>query len=125
MLDSKTKTLLSTINRLSNDGYTVLSFEEILTSLPIDMAFSQSELYQTLSELNVNEYLSIKYQDDSEVCLCVLPKCRLLFEQCEKDDFVKYAQKRTNLKYCFLGAFSGGVIGGVISVLLTVLLSKC
>ena len=117
MLDSKSKTLLFAINGLCGDGYKVLTFEEVLSALPPEIVFTKILLTQILCELDLKGYISIKYQDDNEVCVATLPKTRLFFEQCETELTDKTTNKRLTFKFSFLGALCGSLIGAIITTL--------
>ncbi len=114
MLDSKSTSVLIAINSLCKDGYKVLSLTEILSTLPKELSFSQITLCQTLSELDYKGYISIKYQDDSEVCLSTLPKARLILEQTATEIEQSLKDNRLNFKNAFLGSLCGGLLSDVI-----------
>ena len=114
MLDSKSTSVLIAINSLCKDGYKVLSLTEILSTLPKELSFSQITLCQTLSELDYKGYISIKYQDDSEVCLSTLPKARLILEQTAKEIEQSLKDNRLNFKNACLGSLCGGLLSDVI-----------
>jgi DNA-binding MarR family transcriptional regulator len=114
MLDSKSTSVLIAVNTLCQDGYKVLSLTEILYELPKEVLISQTTLCQTLSELEYKGYLSIKYQDDSEVCLSTLPKARLFLEQTATEIEQSLKDNRLNFKNAFFGSLCGGLLSDVI-----------
>lgn len=122
MLDKRCLELLNIINQQCVDtGYKVLDFDLLVSSMPKSLGVDGITVRECLNQLSLKEYVSIKYQDEKEVCLSPLPKGRLVFE--EKID-LEIEKNRAERKY-FVYAFLGALLGGVITVItVAVLLAK-
>ena len=111
MLDQRTSELLNIINgECQGTGYKILSLSELSLSMPKKYCMDQDGIRQSLKVLYEKEYLSVKYEDQNEVCLAVLPKGRLVFENgIEKEMERKSSDKRT-ATFAFMGALFGGIV---------------
>ena len=121
MLDEKSLALLNGLKADSvANGYKIYSIEE-LKALTSYAGVTDEDIIECISSLRIGEYISVKYQDQTEVCLSVLAKGRA---ECEnailKETSTPVAVK--NQKEAFTGAFLGAVLGGVIAVLLAVII---
>ncbi len=115
MLDKRCIALLDVINSNSNDsGYKIFSFEELISLLPIRLSFDVEGLMETLSNLSRNEFISIKYQDENEVCLRPLIKGRVAIENKTEKDLEENSFKKKLIIFSFLGGLFGGLLSGVI-----------
>ncbi len=121
MLDKIGVKLLNLINSTcEGTGYVVLSSEELLDAT--DNSVDRRGLSTYLSELKSKELISVRYEDEREVCLCLLPKGRLIYQTISEGiSRGKRAEKNT-FRYSFLGGVSGGVIGGAIGFILSVIM---
>lgn len=117
MLDKLNTKLLKELNNLCDGGsYKVLELNEIIASMPkFKMQFDT--LKQNLEYLKEREYLDIKYFDENEVCLCVMPKGRLHSEEiAEQKKQVKSFYKVlivtsiSSALFAFLGALLGWIV---------------
>lgn len=118
MLDQRTLTLLNILNNeCYNGGYKVFSIDELLLSFPPPFIVDRQDFYESLSILCAQEYVSVKYQDDIEICLSVLSKARRLLESRLESEIEKHSLER---RY-FVFALLGGAFGGVISFLLSLI----
>jgi hypothetical protein len=95
-------------------GYRVFDVEELLGFLPASLGVKKEEIKFCVKTLAEREYVSVKYIDDNEVCLCPLPKGRLVFEN--RID-LQIEQSRVDKKvfaHAFLGALIGAILPTVI-----------
>lgn len=92
----------------TGNSYGVYSVEDLLSSLPAHADLSKEDLKAELSLLNEREYISIKYQDDTEVCFAVTSKGRQAFENGLKDKLSEGNRRRAYMWYGFLGSAIGG-----------------
>lgn len=122
MLDKRCLSLLNIINReCVGSGYKVFDTEYLLSSMPVKFGLDNQSVLDCVKTLADREYISVKYQDDFEICLCPLNKGRLVFEnQIECEIERAHAQKFYFL-YSFLGALSGGLSLIILLVVLGVI----
>ncbi len=114
MLDKKSVELLQLLNKLCADGgYKILKISELKNSL-VKVYKSKDDLVESLKVLYDRDYISIKYQDDEEVCVNVLTKGRLLFENTSDINKQNNSIKRVSFVYSFFFFLFGGVITAVI-----------
>ena len=96
MLDKRCGFLLEIINeRCSGSGYKVIDVEELRSAMPKYFSETNESIFEHLSYLSSREYISIKYQDETEVCLCPLTKGRLISEIKQEEDIEKKKDKKT------------------------------
>ena len=123
MLDEISLTLLAIIDgQCAQNGYRVFDFEEIVKFLPSHLKVDTSIIKESLVSLNASGYISIKYQDEVEVCLSSLPKGRQLLERQRLDKQTLQEFKRIHLKNSLLGGFLGGLVTGILFVIIFVVL---
>ena len=121
MLDNLGGELLKYVNIETQGKYKVLSFEDIITSLSVKGLIDVEMVRKKIKLLTEKEYLSVKYEDDGEICLTVLTKGRQYLEKCVEDEIEKSRLLRSYFIYGFLGAFLGSIIGVIINVLFLLL----
>ncbi len=121
MLDKRCSALLDVINgECTGSGYKVMEIGELMLSMPKLFDATDQSIIEHLSYLSAREYISIKYQDEREVCLMPLTKGRLVTET-RIDEQIETVQKRRNyFLYSFFGAFSAGLI--CMAIILLILL---
>ncbi len=119
MLDKRCFALLEYLNRQClNTGYKVFSNEELIGVLPAEYGMDIDSLKECLKDLAEREYVSIKFLDDKEVCLCPLTKGRLVFENRLEDEIVKSRAEKRYFLSGAIGALTGGVIGSLIQAVI-------
>lgn len=80
VLDKVTRRILKTIeSKCESDNYNVLEKNEIIADLPKNTAPEVLDKY--IDYLSSHKYIDIKYNDDNEICLLLLPKTRLEDEE--------------------------------------------
>ncbi|MBO7345705.1 MAG: hypothetical protein J6U92_07205 [Clostridia bacterium] len=118
MLDERCMVLLKIINgECVGTGYKIFALEDLALSLPRRFLADKEEVSKLLINLCEREYISVKYQDEIEVCVCTLPKGRTVFERAVESEI---ENSRVEKRY-FLWAFLGGVSGGLVSALIVAL----
>ena len=119
MLDKRCVCLLEVLNgECESSGYKIFSIEELVLAMPESLgvdAFIVEECIKTLCD---HEYISVKYQDDVEVCLCPLTKGRLVFENKIDQELEKSKDRKLYLWFSFFGAFLGGFFVTLITITL-------
>lgn len=114
MLDKRCLTLLNVINlQCVNSGYKIFSIEELVLSMPSYLGMDSEQVLQCIKTLTDKEYISVKYQDEREICTCPLTKGRLVFENRLEEEL----QKTLDRKRYFLYSFLGGLLGGFLASL--------
>ena len=110
MLDERTFALLNLINlECQNGGYKVFLIKDLIYSMD-KYSFDEYDFLESIERLKNHQYISVKYQDDNEICLAPLIKGRL---ESEKRLERKIEQTENEKKYFFY-SFLGGIIGGVL-----------
>ncbi len=122
MLDKRCKILLNIINKeCVNSGYKVLEINDLALSMPSELGVDNEGITECINTLAMQEYISVKYQDDKEVCLSPLSKGRLIFENRIDQEIEKKIYQRKYFLNSFFGSMVGGLIVGVIFLLLVLL----
>lgn len=123
MLDKRTLKLLDILNNeCQGAGYKVFYINDLKLMLPESLALDENGIRESLSALSEREYISVKYQDDLEVCLCPLPKGRLVFENRLDEEIEKKQSARKYFLFSALGGFLGGFLATILAVGLIILL---
>ena len=78
MLDKQNYKIIKKLQKLCDDSsYKVFDIEELCSLFNL----KKEALDNDFKYLKTNEYIDIKYTDESVICLCLLPKSRQLEEQ--------------------------------------------
>jgi len=113
MLDKLCKKILKILEKLCNlNSYSIIEINEILQLLSLDV--EMDVLCKYIKFLSDNEYIDVKYMDDKQVCLAILPKAKGIEEEA-KEDKKLYAKcirmmiisSLLSLIFGFVGAFLG------------------
>ncbi len=108
MIDKRTGELLNLLNGYCAGGsYKILSVGELLAGLPKKLGMDEDALRESLKALQEREYIRVKYEDETEFCLCTLPKGRFLYENKEEAREEKVKSRRSYFASAFFGAFFG------------------
>ena len=119
MLDFKSKKLLNIINgECKGAEHKVFSFTELALFYPQKFGVSEEEVRNILKTLFARGYISVRYEDDNEVCLCITPDGRSIVE----NEVFESVDRLKTEKGLFVYSFVGGVFGGVFSALIFVAL---
>lgn len=104
-MDKRNKKLIFELNKMCNSSYSVLEFTEIISKLPRKYSFDVEYLKKSLDYLQKRNYIDIKYYDEKEICLSVLPKSHSL-----EEDLLEERNKRLNyFKLSFFSAILSGL----------------
>lgn len=115
MLDKRSLKLLEYIDKeCQSGGYKVFTTKELISAFPEDDIADEDGVRECVRTLADREYISVKYQDDAEVCLMPLSKGRLVFENRLDDEIEKFRAERRYFIFSFLGAMAGGFIVALI-----------
>ena len=119
MLDKRCLALLNILNgECQKSGYKIFSITELVCSMPVHFNIDKDGVRECVHLLAEREYISVKYEDEEEICACPLPKGRLTFENRLDEEVEKVRLERK----CFIFSFTGGVLGGLIATILAVTL---
>ena len=112
MLDKRCLALLNVINgECLSSGYKVFSVDELVLSMPPHFGMDGEGVKECLATIAERDYISVKYQDDVEVCMCPLSKGRLVFENRIDEQMERARAEKRYFAYSFLGGiFGGGII---------------
>ncbi len=125
MLDSRSKQLLQVLNtECEGSTYKVFDKEFLISSMPKAVGLDEFGLKHCLNFLLEREYISIKYEDEKELCVCPLPKGRLLFEENLDSEIEVFNNKKSLLLYSFFGAFIGSFFVSLLITLVLALVGK-
>ena len=123
MLDQRTATLLNHVNALCADGtYKIIEQEELLSCFPAKMGMDGESLSKTVSYLQENGYLDVKYAQDGTYCLCPLPEGRMYVERARAAKSDVSRRRRDIVLMTAIGAFIGAFAGSLIAWLISTLL---
>ena len=82
MIDNRSLALLNILCLNSNGSdYKVFDVIDLLNQMPKEFSTDKSLIENGLNFLSERDYISVKYQDDKEVCLALTQKGRLVFEK--------------------------------------------
>jgi len=115
MLDERSLALLDIINNGCPDsGYKIFDLNELAEALSPRFIIDTSGVRQCVKTLSLGEFISVKYEDEKEICACPLSKGRLAFEN-RIDSEISVARKE---KRYFLYSMLGGAIGSALPLVL-------
>ncbi len=122
MLDKRCIALLNAINSECNgSGYKIFSFDELAFLMPARLSLEAEGVREALFNLSNHEFISIKYQDEGEVCLRPLVKGRVAIENKQDKEQSESNLKKKLLLFSFFGGFLGGLLSGLIFYLIKLL----
>ena len=119
MLDYRTLSLLDIKNsHCDSGGYKVFLLEDLISVMPSAFEIDNEAILECLETLKNHQYISVKYQDDIEICLMPLIKGRLESENRIDQEIEKSQCKKQYFWAGFFGATAGGLIICIILVIL-------
>lgn len=107
MIDKQTFALLKIIYKNASFGYKVFEVSELISLVPKEFNYDVERFNESINTLLANGYVSVKYQDDNEICLSILPSGRLVFENFDKEKKEKQKYKHRYYLSAFWGSFVG------------------
>ena len=115
MLDHRTLALLDIINlNCNNGGYKVFLIEELISAMPSGFSANEQVILECVEMLKNHQYISVKYQDDLEICLMPLTKGKIESENRLDQEI----EKMKNQKQYFLAGLLGATLGGAITTIM-------
>ena len=116
MLDKKSITLLKTLNKLTEGAtYKVITCDEILSAIPNKPQFDPEVIKQIIDFLEKQDFINIKFSEESTYCYSLLPKARIYLEQ-EMSKSQKVKKKTGFMTYLYftISAFVGSLTAIVL-----------
>ena len=116
MLDKKSISLLKTLNKLTDGAtYKVITSEEIISAIPNKSQYDADGIKQIIEFLEKQEYINIKFSEESTYCYSLLPKARIYLEQeSSKSQKVKKKTGFLNYLYTAIASFIGSLVAIVL-----------
>lgn len=118
MLDSRSKSVLNFLVKECSEGsYKIIEASDILSALPKNYNADKEIISQIIKHLENGEYISVKYSDDEQFCLCPLPFGRQFIENDEIQLTNRKSIKSIGSKIffsAFFSAFMGAFLGTLI-----------
>lgn len=115
MLDRRTLKLLDVLNNeCDGSGYKVFFISDLLLSLPEQYKTDVTGIRDCIDALAAREYISVKYEDENEICLTTLSKGRFAFENRIDEEIEKHDSAVKYYLYSALGAFTGGAAAALV-----------
>ena len=106
MLDKQNYKIIKSLQKMCPDGsYKVFDIIDLTKSINV----KKEAFYNDLKYLKDNEFIDIKYTDETDVCLCILPKAR----QLEEDEKSKKYSHFNIMKVMLLS----GILSGIMAFL--------
>lgn len=125
MLDKRCLALLNIINaECSGSGYKIFAVDDLISAMPQKFGMDSDGVFECIKNLTERDYLSVKYQDDKEICACPLTKGRLVFENKIEEELEKLRAEKRYFLYSFVGAFIGGVLGLIFTLIVFAVLGR-
>ena len=118
MLDKRCLALLDLINgECLNSGYKVMEIAALAQAMPPRFGIDEEGVRECIDTLSEREYISVKYEDEREICLSPLPKGRLVFENRIDEEIAEGRSRKTYFLYAFLGGAAGGIFSALAVLL--------
>lgn len=115
MLDERCLVLLNIFNdECQNYGYKVFEIGDLISSFPARFSMDADGIRECVKVLSDREYISVKYEDENEICLNLSVKGRLIFERRIDEEIERSADRRGYFMYSFFGALAGGIAAGIL-----------
>ncbi|MBR5226573.1 MAG: hypothetical protein IKV69_00700 [Clostridia bacterium] len=122
MLDKRSKSALRFfVDECSEGSYKIVETEDIIKHLPKNLKVDADAVAQIIKYLENGEYISVKYADADQYCLCPLPFGRQFIENIDQEENHKKQNRFFALKNgltTFIGSLLGAFIGTLIYYML-------
>ena len=116
MLDKKSIIVLKTLNKLADgSAYKVITSEEILTNLSQRSQYDLDSIRQIMDFLEKQEYINIKFSEDTTFCYSLSPKARVYLEQ---DSNKSRTKKNRNTMMLYVYTMIASFIGTMLALLI-------
>lgn len=128
MIQEKNNEVLKAIVNLvgETDAFKILDADEIIAAVPSGLALDKNGLKEAIKEISDREMVKVKYSNDDEYCLALLPKAKIEEDSIEvlagtaKEGVVGKIGKNWSLKKSvFFAALFGALVGGIIVTIIS------
>ena len=121
MLDKKSIAVLKILNKLADgSAYKVITTEEILTNLSQKSQYDIDTISQIMDFLEKQEYINIKFSEDTTFCYSLSPKARVYLEQ---NSTKTQTKKNRNTIMTYVYTMIASFIGSMLALLIFFYLS--
>lgn len=118
MLDKRSKSALRFfVEECSEGSYKILETEDIIRRLPKNLKVDAEGVAQIIKYLENGEYISVKYADTEQYCLCPLPFGRQFIESFDQEEKLRKQNKFYAIKNA-VSAFIGSTLGAILGTLI-------
>lgn len=122
MLDYRSSIVLKyLVNECKEGSYKIIDIDDIVLSMPKKFKADKEIILQIMEYLSNGEYISVKYSDDDQFCLCPLPFGRQFVEKDQilnkNKKIIQIVEIKYNLLtffFAFMGAFLAIIIYNLI-----------
>ena len=122
MLDERTFALLDIINfECGSGGYKVFFIKDLISSFPKHLLIDEEQILECIEVLANHQYISVKYQDQNEICLSSLVKGRLESENRLDEKIQALEINKRHFLFSFLGAILGGFCAFLLALIFKLL----
>lgn len=119
MVDERCLALLDGINNACTDsGYKIFEFDELRALVLPRFDLGVEDIRECIKNLCYQEFISVKYEDEKEICVKPLIKGRLAFENRIEREITENKEKRLYLLYSALGGALGSAITSIIALII-------
>lgn len=123
MLNFKSNLILKIIiNECKDGGYKLLEKSDIISLLPQKYKVEEAELDSIINNLEKNDLISLRYDDDKVYCVCVLPNALKLVENKNTETENKCPSIKINYIYIILIVFIISLLSNLIAEFIASLL---
>ena len=122
MLDERCLHLLNLINNECNgSGYKVFEISDLTSAFPTRLSMDNDAVRDCINTLSQREYISVKYEDETEICVLPLSKGRFLAEKSIDEEVLRAKEVRRYFLYSFFGALTGGAVASTLGIIVSFL----
>lgn len=116
MLDKRTGVLLSKLNEVCAEGsFKLVEEDELLSCFPARFGVDKEGLAQIMTYLEEHKYVEIRYAEEGEYCVCVLPEGRKYSETVREEKTTSSRRRRDTVLMTAVGAFLGAFVGAILA----------
>lgn len=119
MLEKRILSLLKLLENNIGDNYKIVDKQELLSMLPSAARFDITSLESALNYLSDRQYISIKYSDSNDICLCTTAKAKAYLEHSKSN-----IERTTLTKSQYFTIFAVVLIASFVGCLLATIVAS-